>query len=340
MHVPTVSFQRAFLFSSGGLQFEHGRRNGRRCTGRRMQGAPSRRTPRPGASVERRMKRISPGTQVCAVIGNPVEHSLSPAIHNAAFAELDLDFVYVAFRVEDVAAALAGMRALENFRGLSVTIPHKIEAMKHVDEIPEVDGRIGSINTVINEGGRLRGFGTDGPGALRALKGAGVDVNGKSVLMIGAGGASRAIAFTLATEAEPAGITILDIEGKVLDALATDLRKGTGRRIESALMNPDSLAASMEKADLVVNCTPVGMHPKRDDSPVPADLLRPGQSVFDIVYTPLETRLLREAGERGLQTVSGVDMFIYQAVLQFEEFTGSEAPEEVMRRVVLEQLTG
>jgi shikimate dehydrogenase len=288
----------------------------------------------------KRVGSISPKTQVCAVIGNPVEHSLSPAIHNAAFAELGLDFVYAAFRVEDVAAALAGMRALENFRGMSVTIPHKIEAMKHVDEIPEVDRRIGSINTVINEAGRLRGFGTDGPGALRALKGAGVDVNGKSVLMIGAGGASRAIAFTLAEQAGPGRIAILDIDGKILEGLAEDLAKGTGTKIEAALMGPDSLAAAMEGADLIVNCTPVGMHPKTDNSPVPADLLRPGQAVFDIIYTPLKTRLLREAGERGLLTVSGVDMFIYQAVLQFEQFTGSKAPEDVMRRVVMEQLSG
>lgn len=288
----------------------------------------------------KRIRAISPRTQVCAVIGNPVEHSLSPAIHNAAFTELGLDFVYTAFRVENVAAALAGMRALENFRGMSVTIPHKIEVMKHVDEIPEVDRRIGSINTVINEGGRLRGFGTDGPGALRALQGAGVDVSGKSVLMIGAGGASRAIAFTLAEQAGPGRIAILDIDGKILEGLAADLAKGTGTKIESALMGPDSLAAAMEAADLIVNCTPVGMHPKTDNSPVPADLLRPGQAVFDIVYTPLKTRFLREAGERGLQTVSGVDMFIYQAVLQFEQFTGAAAPEDVMRRVVMEQLTG
>jgi len=283
---------------------------------------------------------ISPRTQLCAVIGNPVEHSLSPAIHNAAFAELGLDFVYVAFRVEDAAAALGGMRALENFRGMSVTIPHKVEIMNHVDEIPEVDRRIGSINTVISEGGRLRGFGTDGPGALRALRGAGVDIDGKSVLMLGAGGASRAIAFTLAEQAEPEGITILDIDGKVLDGLASDLVKGTGKKINPALMGPDSLAAAMEGADLIVNCTPVGMHPNTADSPVSAGLLRSGQAVFDIVYTPLETRLLHEARERGLQTVSGVDMFIYQAVLQFEQFTGSEAPEEVMRRVVMERLSG
>lgn len=288
----------------------------------------------------KRFRPISPRTRICAVIGNPVEHSLSPAIHNAAFAELGLDYVYVAFRVEDLPSALAGMRALENFRGMSVTIPHKIEVMNYVDEMPEVDRRIGSINTVINDGGRLRGLGTDGPGALRALEGAGVDLQGKSVVMLGAGGAARAIAFTLAERAEPGGITILDIDGNILEGLASDLVRGTGRKIEARLMSHDSLGAAMKGADLIVNCTPVGMHPKTDASPVPADLFRPGQVVFDIVYTPLETRLLREAGERGLQTVSGVDMFIYQAVLQFEEFTGSGAPEEVMRRVVMEHLTG
>jgi shikimate dehydrogenase len=281
---------------------------------------------------------ISTRTRLCAVIGNPIEHSLSPAIHNAAFTELGLDFVYVAFRVEDAAGALAGLRALENFRGLSVTIPHKTEIMKHVDEIPEADRRIGSINTVINDGARLRGLGTDGPGALRALTAAGVAVKGKRVLMLGAGGASRAVAFTLALQAEPAGIEILDLDGKVLELLASDLRSGTETEIESAIADDDSLAAAMERADLVVNCTPVGMHPKIDASPVPNRLLRSGQAVFDIVYTPLETKLLREARAKGLQTVSGVEMFIYQAVLQFEEFTGSDAPEEVMRRVVMEHL--
>jgi shikimate dehydrogenase len=281
---------------------------------------------------------ISPKTRVCAVIGNPVEHSLSPAIHNAAFAELGLDFVYVAFRVEDLPAAIAGMRALENFRGLSVTIPHKIEIMNHVDEIPEVDRRIGSINTVINDDGRLRGLGTDGPGALRALTGAGVEVRGKNVLMLGAGGASRAIAFTLARQARPAGIELLDIDRQVLDGLVSDLAEGTETNISGEPMSDASLATAMERANLVVNCTPVGMHPKTDATVVPAGLFHSGQAVFDVVYTPLETRLLREAAAKGLQTVSGVEMFIYQAILPFEQFTGSGAPEEVMRRVVMERL--
>jgi len=284
------------------------------------------------------IRSISPSTQFCAVIGNPVAHSLSPAIHNAAFAELDLDFVYVACRVEDVKNALAGMRALSNFRGMSITIPHKTEAMKYVDEIAEVDRSIGSINTVINEQGRLLGFGTDGPGALKAVIDAGVEIDGKNILMLGSGGAARAISFTIARNARLEGLSILDINKDMLQQLTADLRAGTDTLIKSDLLSRNSLAAAMKNADIIIHCTPIGMHPNEDASLIPAEFFRPGQVIFDVVYTPLETRLLAEARSRGLKTISGVDMFINQAVLQFERFTGVDAPVEVMRRVVMEHL--
>ena len=283
-------------------------------------------------------RSIKTSTRICAIIGNPVEHSLSPAIHNAAFAELGLDFVYVAFRVEDVKHALAGMRALENFRGMSVTIPHKIEAMKHVDAIEDVDRHIGSINTIINDNGNLLGLGTDGPGALKALTAAGVNLSGKNILMLGAGGAARAIAFTLANNGGAAAIEILDIDETILKQLAQDLSAGTRAVIKSDKMTDKSLARAMAVADIVIHCTPVGMHPKEGVSIVPSALFRPGQVVFDIVYTPLETKLLADAKSKGLQIISGVDMFINQAVLQFERFTGVDAPVEVMRSVVMEHL--
>jgi shikimate dehydrogenase len=281
---------------------------------------------------------IAASTKLCAVIGNPVAHSLSPALHNAAFDALGLDFVYAAFRVEDVKSALAGMRALENFRGMSVTIPHKIEAMHHVDEIAEVDRSIGSINTIINDNGRLIGLGTDGPGALKALLDAGVDLDGKTVLMAGSGGAARAIAFTLARNTRLAGLLLLDINESLLAGLTADLKAGTAARIESGVLTDGSLAGAMAHADLIINCTPIGMHPHEDASLIPAGLFRPGQVVFDIVYTPLETRLLADARSRGLKVISGVEMFINQAVLQFRHFTGVDAPVEVMRRVVMEKL--
>jgi shikimate dehydrogenase len=284
------------------------------------------------------IRSISPSTQFCAVIGNPIAHSLSPAIHNAAFAELDLDFVYVACRVEDVRNALAGMRALNNFRGMSITIPHKIEAMKHVDEIAEVDRTIGSINTVINEQGKLVGLGTDGPGALKAIIDAGVEIDNKNILMLGSGGAARAISFTLARNAKLEKLSILDINEIMLQQLTTDLRVGTDTLIKSELLSERSLAAAMENADVIIHCTPIGMHPNEDASLIPAEFFQSKQVIFDIVYTPLETKLLAKAKSRGLKVISGVDMFINQAVLQFEHFTGVNAPIEVMRRIVMEHL--
>jgi len=281
---------------------------------------------------------ISSSTRLCVVIGNPIAHSLSPAIHNAGYQALDLDFVYLAFRVEDVKNALAGMRAFTSFRGMSVTIPHKIEAMKYVDEIVEVDRSIGSINTIINENGKLIGLGTDGPGALKALVDAGVELAGKSVLMLGSGGAARAIAFTLARNTTMSKLTILDVNEGMLQGLTTDLKNGTASCIESELLTDGSLSQAMAHADLVINCTPIGMHPKEGVSLVPDGLFRSGQVIFDVVYTPLETKLLADARAHGLKVISGVEMFINQAVLQFRHFTGVDAPIEVMRRVVMERL--
>ncbi len=295
-----------------------------------------------GDFAEAKMKNIrsiGASTRICAIIGNPVAHSLSPAIHNAGFAALGLDFVYVAFRVEDVGRALNGMRALENFRGLSVTIPHKLEAMKYVDDVAMVDRRIGSINTIINDNGRLTGLGTDGPGALKALRDAGATVAGKNVLMLGAGGAARAIAFTLARDASPSEINILDIDGSTVNHLAADLDAGTDTMIRSGIMTDNALNDAMSVADIIIHCTPVGMHPREGMSLVPKSLFRKGQVVFDAVYNPLETRLLADAKASGLRVISGVEMFINQAVLQFEHFTDTPAPEEIMRRVVMAHLT-
>jgi len=282
---------------------------------------------------------ICPQTRVYALIGNPVSHSMSPAIHNAAFMALNLDCIYVAFQVEDVKNALAGMRALDNFRGMSVTIPHKIEVMQYVDEIPDVDRHIGSINTVVKEDGKLIGFGTDGPGALKAIGDAGVEPAGKNVLMLGAGGAARAIAFTLAQKGRIGKLVLLDINEEFLSQLTGDLQSGTDAVIVPGALNPAAVEEHMAAADLIINCTPVGMHPKVDATLVPDHLFRPGQVVFDVVYNPLETKLLCQAKAKGLKVIPGVEMFINQAILQFERFAGTDAPEELMRSVVMEQLS-
>ncbi|MDT8390422.1 MAG: shikimate dehydrogenase [Lentisphaeria bacterium] len=285
------------------------------------------------------MRPISATTQFCAVIGNPVGHTLSPAIHNAAFQALNLDFVYVACQVEDVKGALAGMRALGNFRGMSVTIPHKTEVMKYVDEVTEVDRNIGSINTVIHEADKLIGFSTDGPGALKALSDAEVSIDGKKILFLGAGGATRAIAFTLCWQGTLRELSILDINRDLLTGLTGDLAAKTDTPVQGSLFTAESLAVEMAAADIVIHCTPVGMHPNVDASLVPPALFRPGQVIFDVVYTPLETKLLADAKAKGLKTISGIEMFVNQAVLQFERFSGVDAPVDVMRDIVMRHLS-
>src|SRR5574340_1111902 len=193
---------------------------------------------------------ITPRTALCAVVGNPVSHSMSPAIHNRAFAELGLDYVYLAFRVEDVGAVVAFMRAVENFRGLSVTIPHKVSVIAHLDEVAEVDRGIGSVNTVVNDRGRLKGFGSDGPGALQALDDARVRVAGRNVTILGSGGAARAIAFTLATAARPAALFLLGVVESELTALAADLTSKTDVKATWARLDPATLRARLGESQV------------------------------------------------------------------------------------------
>ena len=263
---------------------------------------------------------------------------MSPAIHNRAFQELGLDFVYLAFRVEDVEGAIRGVRALENFRGLSVTIPHKVAVIPFLDEISKVDEGIGSVNTVIKENGRLKGIGTDGPGGRKALLDAGAQLKDKRILLLGSGGAARALAFDLAHHASASSLSILGVIPDELARLASNLRAKTTTSIEDALLDDRTLSAEMEKADVIIHTTPVGMHPNVDKSLIPKNLFRPHQIVMDIVYNPLRTKLLSDAQDRGLKTVSGLDMFVNQAALQFEAWTGRPAPVKVMHEVVLQQL--
>jgi shikimate dehydrogenase len=292
-----------------------------------------------GEVTMRSVADVSPDTKLCAVIGNPVSHSLSPAIHNRAFQELGLDFVYLAFRVEDLKSAVAGMRALENFRGLSVTIPHKVAIIQHLDEVAEVDEQIGSINTVVSEGGKLRGFGSDGPGARQALLEAGVEVAGAPVLILGSGGAARAIAFDLAHRAAPSSLVILGVVEQELEALVRDLGEKTGADATGELLTDRSLKRRIAESRVLIHATPVGMHPREAECLVPSELMHPDLAVMDIVYNPYRTRLLELAEARGLETVPGIEMFVNQAVLQFEAWTGERAPKQVMKQVVQDHLT-
>jgi shikimate dehydrogenase len=286
------------------------------------------------------MADVNPNTKLCALIGNPVSHSLSPAIHNRAFQELGLDFVYLAFRVEDVRSAVSGMRALENFRGLSVTIPHKVAIIQHLDEIAEVDEKIGSVNTVVNEGGELRGFGSDGPGARQALLEGGVDVAGAPVLILGSGGAARAISFDLAHRAAPSSsLVILGVVPDELEVLVRDLGEKTGVRATGELLTHQSLERRIGESRVLIHATPIGMHPREGECLVPSELMHADLAVMDIVYNPYQTKLLELAEARGLETIPGIEMFVNQALFQFEAWTGAQAPKQVMKQVVLDHLT-
>lgn len=285
------------------------------------------------------MLAIDAKTRVCGLLGHPVGHSLSPAMHNAAFEALDLPYVYVAHDVQpqDVVKALEGIRAL-GYRGLSVTIPHKVEAMRGVDEVDSTAEGIGCINTVVNDNGRLLGYNSDGQGALNALRDAGCDPQGKRVLMLGSGGAARAIAMTLACEAPPAQIRILGVQADELQRLVDDLARRGRSPASGSPLDDHSLSAELAAAEVLLHCSPTGMHPHPDASLVPPELFRPGLVVFDAVYNPRRTRLLNEAAAAGCRTVEGIEMFLGQAYVQFQLWTGRQAPREVMRRVVEEKL--
>lgn len=282
---------------------------------------------------------IDTHTRLCGILGNPVEHSLSPAIHNAAFHELGLNFVYLAFPVVDLAGAIKGIRALGNVRGFSVTIPHKVAVIPYLDEVEPTVRHIGSVNTIVVQDGKLIGSNTDASGALRALRDGGVELKGRQVLMLGSGGAARAIAFALAAEGELAGLKILGIEDMERQGLVHDLNDRTRLTVTEGPLSRDQVGEALKNASVVVHCTPVGMHPNVGETVVDKAHLQPHLSVMDIVYNPLETRLLREAKERGCRIVSGIEMFLNQAVGQFELWTGRSAPTDVMRSVLKARFT-
>ena len=282
---------------------------------------------------------INTDTQLCGVLGHPVKHSLSPAIHNAAFRHLGLNYVYLAFPVEDVPHALHGIRALGNLRGFSVTIPHKVSVMAHLDTIDPTARHIGAVNTIVKSDNTLSGYNTDASGALLALQHAGVDLAGKQVVVIGSGGAARAIAFGLALTTPAGRLTILGIEEEERRTLARNLREGTTLHIEDHPLDANTLEPALTQAQVMIHCTPVGMDPHTEQTCVPQRFFHPDLTVMDIVYNPLDTRLLKEARDAGCPTIRGLEMFLHQAVAQFELWTGQPAPVPVMRQVLESQFS-
>ncbi len=277
---------------------------------------------------------INAHTQLCGLIGNPVEHSLSPAIHNAAFQKLGLNFVYLAFRVEAIGDAIKGLRSLGNFRGASVTIPHKVSAVPFLDSLEPTARHIGAINTIVAEGGILKGYNTDAIGALRALRESDVALKGRQVVMLGSGGAARAIAFALGAETGIDRLTILGIDEQERTVLVRDLQLKAGMAVQESLLDESMLRKVLPDTHVLIHCTPMGMSPKVHQTSVPAALLHSGLAVMDIVYNPRDTQLLKDAKAAGCRVIPGLEMFLHQAAAQFELWTNQAAPADVMRAVL------
>jgi len=284
---------------------------------------------------------ISGKTKICALIGDPVEHTMSPAIHNAAFSEMGLNYAYVAFRVkaEEVPAAIAGMKAL-NMRGLSVTMPHKVAVVPLLDRLDPLAEKIGAINTIVNDDGILTGYNTDATGFLQAMLERGIEPKGKNIAVMGAGGASRAVSFILADRGAELVILNRLEEFDWAVELASKISQSFGKNVEALELNRDNLAKTLEKTDILVNATSVGMSPDIDKTPVPSELLKPDLTVYDIIYNPVKTRLLKDAEAAGATIISGVDMLVWQGVQAFEKWTGLKPPFDIMKAEAMKLLEG
>ncbi|MGM0501808.1 MAG: shikimate dehydrogenase [Bacillota bacterium] len=270
-------------------------------------------------------------TKVTGIFGYPVEHSLSPQMHNQAFAALKLNYNYLPFAVEpdNLGQAVEGIRAL-NIKGVNVTIPHKQKVIPYLDQLTEEAELIGAVNTIENQAGTLIGHNTDGRGFIRSLKEESDFVAaGKQAVIIGAGGAARAIAFQLALEGLNK-LMITDLDFEKAENLSTEIEEQLDLSVTA--IKQQQLVEVMSDTDLVVDATPVGMHPNVDVDPVvEAELLHQEMIVYDLVYNPRETVLLKAAEQVGAEGISGLGMLLYQGVIAFEIWTGKEAPVEKMR---------
>lgn len=276
--------------------------------------------------------------KLCYLIGYPVGHSLSPVMHNAAFQRLGLGYEYQPMAVEPgrLKEFIEGSLRSPSVRGANVTIPHKVEAVRLMDRLDETAEAIGAVNTVVNDHGTLTGYNTDGQGAVRALEEAYGDLRWRKVVLLGAGGAARAVSHSLVGLV--GDLTILNRDEGRAAELKESLRRPGGASVKSGGLG--ELASTIGSADILINATSVGMKPGTEATPVDPKLLHPGLLVFDLVYNPPQTRLLADAKVAGAKTLSGVEMLVYQGAEAFRLWTGVEPPEALMLSVVKQRLGG
>ena len=270
------------------------------------------------------------------LFGWPVGHSRSPAMHNAAFRHLGLNWQYMLLPVHPnhVAEAVRGLRGL-GFKGANVTVPHKLAVMQALDEIMPEARAIGAVNTIVNRDNRLIGYNTDGVGFLRALREGGFEPRGRRAILLGAGGASRAMLYALLTE--QVQLTIANRTQKKADVLAAEFAAHFNVSIETLpLDNANALQQALNEADLLVNATSLGMYPHIDTMPLPANThFHANLTVYDAVYNPLETKLLAQARAAGAKAIDGLGMLVHQGAVAFTHWTGEDAPVHVMRAAAL-----
>jgi 3-dehydroquinate dehydratase/shikimate dehydrogenase len=269
-----------------------------------------------------RVRQVGPGTRVFGLLGRGISYTLSPVIHNAAFAALGIDAIYVPLDADSLDAFLAALPGLQ-VSGFSVTQPYKVELVRHLAAIDEVGRECGAVNTVVVDGAALRGWNTDGVGVVAPIVQR-LEPRGKRIVILGAGGAARSAALSLVRRG--AAVTVLARRAEKAAAIAAGLGCASGDLAEIARYD----------WDVLINATPVGSVSQRDATPVRADLLRSDGLVMDMVYAPRETRLLREARERGCTVIDGLEMLLAQAAAQFEIWTGRGAPVAAMRAALIE----
>ncbi|MCF6154188.1 MAG: shikimate dehydrogenase [Candidatus Brocadia sp.] len=281
-------------------------------------------------------QRQGKNTAIYGLIGNPVSHSISPIIHNTLFKEMNLNNVYVPFKVDKIDDFIREFRGLD-VKGYSVTIPHKESVINHLDAIDPIAKKIGAVNTIVNKGGQLVGFNTDCKAAIQALE----DMNqvsltdtkndrlkGRRVTLLGAGGAARAIAFGL--QERGAQVTIVNRNSERAQSLASDVGCLSKKVNDLPLI----------QTDILINATPVGMFPTINETPIDKNQLKPGMIVFDTIYNPIETRLLREAKAQGCKIAGGLPMFVNQAAAQFELWTDLKPPLTLIENIAYKKLLG
>ena len=300
---------------------------------------------------------IDGSTKIIGVIGNPIEHSFSPIMFNAAFQYMNMNYVYVPFNVEkkDIKYAIKGAKAL-NIKGLNVTIPHKQKVINELDKFDIMANLIGAVNTIDFKDGKSKGYNTDCIGAIKAIKELS-DIKNKNVVIIGAGGAARAISFQIAIE-EANNLTLINRSPKKAKHLIYDIKTllssnftrdpkidDIGINFSNIDLNLeygglDILSNSLKDSDILIDTTPIGMYPNINDEPVAtADTMHSDLIVNDIVYNPLETSLIKEAKKANAKTISGEKMLLYQGAENFKIWTGKEAPIDVMENALLEIIT-